>query len=335
MSSGGGASPALYLLAGPEEGEKDTYVRRLIERIGRESGGPPEVHRFYAFDADLREVLSVLANGSLFAGFRLALLANAEQLTHKRDLDLLADYCAHPPPGSALVLLSSEVGRIDKRVERLVPRENKVIFWELFDNQKQGWIANFFRARRIQIEPAAVAFLLEMVENNTRELQATCERLALFFGPGARIGYEEVEKTLYHSKDENVFTLFEKLAARDLEASLEVLASILLARDSDAVQLLAVLAGQFRKLLSLKLLLADNFSAAEAAERLRLSGKRVQRIFAEAARRYSREELESITVLTAAWDLRARSLKASLQPLLLEMYLYYVVVRGGRAAALA
>jgi len=319
-------SPAgLYLLAGPEEGEKDAYLRRLLERIGKESGGPPEVHRFYAFDSDLGEVLAVLANGSLFAGFRLGLLQGAEELNRKRDVDLLAEYCARASRDSALVLLSSEVGRIDKRVERLVPRENKVIFWELFESQKQGWLANFFRSRRIKVEPAAAAFLLDMVENNTRELQAVCERLALFFGPDSTIGYEDVEKILYPSREENVVTLFERLPARELEPCLEVLAKILLSRDSDAVQLLAVLAGQFRKLLALKRLLSDHFSPEEAAERLELRGKRVQRIFGEAARRYSREELERITVLTAACDQRARSLKSSLHPALLELYLYEVV----------
>jgi DNA polymerase-3 subunit delta len=65
---------------------------------------------------------------------------------------------------------------VDKRIERLVPKENKVIFWELFESQKQGWVNNFFRARGLSVEPEAVDFLLDMVENNTRELQAICER---------------------------------------------------------------------------------------------------------------------------------------------------------------
>ena len=319
----------LYLLLGPEEGEKDAFVRRLLERIAKERGEPPEVHRFYPFEADLHEVLAVLANGSLFAGFRVAVLANAEELKTKRDVELLGGYTAHPPPDTALLLLSAEVGRVDKRIERLVDKEHKVIFWELFESQKLGWVNNFFRTRGLQVDPAAVDFLLDMVENNTRELAATCERLALFFGPGARVGYDDVERLLYHSKEETVFTLFEKLAARDLEGGLEVLAKIQLSRDADAVQLLAVLAGQFRRLFAFQRLLRASYGAAEAAERLEIRGKRVQQTFAEAARRFSLEELRRITRLTALFDFRARSLKAALHPALLQLYLYYAVVRGG------
>jgi DNA polymerase-3 subunit delta len=320
-----------HLLLGPEAGEKEAFVRRLLERLGKEHGGPPEVHRYYPFEDDLTEALATLSNGSLFAAHRVLFLNNAEALTRKRELDLLADYCAHPAPDSTLVLLSDEVTRVDPRLVELVPRENKVIFWELFENQKQGWIVNFFRTRGIQVEPQAVEFLLDMVDNDTRTLAGTCEKLALFFGTGSRVGYDEVEKILFHSKEENVFTLFERLAHRDFAGSLEVLAQILLAREADAVQLLAVLAGQYRKLLGMKRLLAARYSAEDAVQKLKIrGGKRVQRIYAEGCRRYGISELESILRLSARFDLRVRSLKSTLHGLLLELYLYYAALRGGR-----
>ena len=322
-------SGGLYLLLGPEEGEKDAFVRRLLEQIARERGGPPEVHRYYPFETDLSEALAMLANGSLFAAFRLAVYHNAEELRSKQAVDLLAGYAAHPSPDTALLLLSPEVARMDKRIERLVSREHKVIFWELFESQKQGWVNNFFRGRGMSIEPEAVDFLLDMVENNTRELQAICERLALFFGKGARVGYAEVERLLYHSKEENGFTLFERLAARNLADCLEVLAKILLSRDSDAVQLLALLAAQVRTLFAFRRLLAANYTVEDAAERLNIRGKRVQQTYAGASKRYSPEELARILRLTALFDHRARSLKAALHPTLLQLYLYYAVVRGG------
>jgi DNA polymerase-3 subunit delta len=323
------AAGGLYLLLGPEEGEKDAFVRRLLEQIAREHGGPPEVHRYYPFETDLSEALAALANGSLFSAFRVAVYRSAEELRSKREVDLLAGYAAHPGPGTALLLESPEVGRVDKRIERLVAGEHKVIFWELFERQKQGWVSNFFRTRGMSIEPEAVDFLLDMVENNTRELQAICERLALFFGKGARVGYAEVERLLYHSKEENGFTLFERLAARDLTDCLEVLSKILLSRDSDAVALLALLAGQVRTLFAFQRLLAANYTVEDAAQRLNIRGKRVQQTFAGAAKRYSLEELARILRLTALFDQRARSLKAALHPALLQLYLYYAVVRGG------
>jgi DNA polymerase-3 subunit delta len=214
----------------------------------------------------------------------------------------------------------------------MVPKENKVIFWELFENQKKGWIANYFRKQRIEIDPQASLFLLEMVENNTRELRDTCEKLSLFFGEGSRIGYADVEKILYHSKDENVFTLFESVAARDFAAALEVLNQLLLSRDTDPVGLLAGILNQVRKLRNLKALVEQRYSLEEAFSRLKIRGKKVQKIYADGLRAYTLAELRDIVQLIARFDRRARSLKSTLQACLLQLFLYYLVVRGGRGS---
>jgi len=57
----------------------------------------------------------------------------------------------------------------------------------------------------------------------------------------------------------------------------------------------------------------------------------VQQTYAGGARRYNLEELARLLRLLALFDCRARSLKAALHPALLELFLYYAVVRGGYA----
>jgi DNA polymerase-3 subunit delta len=325
-------SDALYLLLGPEEGEKESFVGRLIQRITKSIGEAPEIHRFYAFDSDIAEVLATLRNGTLFSSYRVALLRNVELLSKKKDLDQLVEYASSPAARSSLVMLSKQIGRIDRRLEKVVPRQNRVIFWELFENQKMGWIHNFFSKRNIRINPQAAAFLLEMVENNTRELKDTCEKLSLFFGQGSEIEYSDVEKILYHSKDENVFTLFDKVSARDLDASLEILAKLLLSREADPVGLLAGILMQVRRLKRVKQLIESRYSYQEAFSRVNMSSKRMQKIYAEGCRRYTLEELRAIIRLIARFDCRVRSLGSVLHPTLLQLFLYYLIVRGGEGS---
>jgi DNA polymerase-3 subunit delta len=354
-------SDALYLLLGPEEGEKDTFIRRLLERIAKKTGEEPEVHRFYAFENALPEVLAHLRNGSLFAQHRVVVLRGVEEIRRKGDLELLAGYGERPAPDTTLLLISEEVGRIDERLRKLVPTENQQIFWELFENQKMGWIVGFFRQRGLEIEPEAAEFLLEMVENNTRALRDTCERIAVYLGSGAapgggtapgsgaagaavastraprgvaapagRIALGDIEELLFHSKEENVFSLFERMSVRDFGASLEVLDKILLSRETDAVQLLAGLLSQYRKLLTVKLLTEQRYSPPEAFARAGVRGKRIQRLYAEAARRYSLEELRNIVQVVAVFDRRVREFKTTLHVCLLQLFVYHAVVNGGR-----
>ena len=192
-----------------------------------------------------------------------------------------------------------------------------------------GWILNFFKKRKIRIDSQAASFLLEMVENNTKELKEICEKLSIFFGKGSEIGYADVEKILYHSKDENVFTLFDKIAARDLDASLEVLAKLLLSREADPVGLLAGLLFQVRRLKALKLLIEKRYSYQEAFVQAKITGKRMQKIYSSALQHYTLRELQAIVQLIARFDYRVRSLGSVLHPNLLQLFLYYLIVRGG------
>ncbi len=62
---------AVYLLLGPEVGEKDAFLQRLAGQLAKQAGGKPEIHRFYAFDVELAAVLATLRNGALFSPHRV------------------------------------------------------------------------------------------------------------------------------------------------------------------------------------------------------------------------------------------------------------------------
>jgi DNA polymerase-3 subunit delta len=321
----------VYLLLGPEEGEKDLYIQKLIDAIAKRTGARPEIHRHYPFESSLMDILAVLRNGSLFSSSRLVIMNDVEEITAARDLRLLAEYCAAPAAESTLLLLSHGF-RVKNELEKLVAKANRVVFWELFENQKIGWIVNFFKQHGISIDAQASAFLLDMVENNTKQLKGICEKLVLFFGHQDRIRFEDIETLIYHSKEENVYTLFDKVVQKDLAASLAVLQKILLSREAEPVQLVSGLLFQFRKLMGLKKLLDQGYQPGEAFSRLAVRGKRVQRVLQEGCRRYSREELSSILMLFAAVDVELRSLKSGIHTLILQYFLYSVIARGGRRA---
>ncbi len=338
---GGTRPPAVRLLLGPEEGEKAAFIEKIRAELEQQGGEAPEVSRFYAGESRVADVLLCLRNQTLFARHRLVILFNAEEVRRAEDVAALVEYAAAPAPDATLLLVSagfaSDIDRKltgDQRrnVHGAVPFEHQKVFWELFDNQKQGWITGYFRQRKITIAPDAVEHILDMVENNTRDMRSECERLALFFGPGATIGREEIEHYIYHSTEENVFTLFERLCARQLPAAAEVLDAILLSREAEATQIAAGLAMQFRRLAALKRMVADNYPPADAFPKLRIFSRRNQKTYTEGSTAFTLEELETIAQLLTAFDERFRSIRSDLHGLLLHLLVYYIVRRAGRGA---
>ena len=323
----------VYLLLGPEEGQKTDAISALVAGLAARVGEQPEIHRFYAFESPVPAVISTLRNMSLFARHRVAILSSAEEIRKKEDVEACLDYISSPSPDATLILVSSELARgVDRKIVAAVPKEAQRVFWEMYESQKSGWIINFFKQREITVERSAVEYLLEVVENNTRDLRTECEKLALFFGKGSTVTLESVEQYIYHSKEENVFTLFDQVSSRNLLSAEEVLEKLLLSKEAEGTQITSGLLWQFRKLSGLKRLLDDNYDAAEALTRSGVTSKKGQRTYGEANKNYSREELESISLLLTEFDSRFRSLKTDLHALLLHLMLYYIVVRGGGGA---
>jgi DNA polymerase-3 subunit delta len=323
-----------YLLAGPEEGQKDERVAAIARLIEAKTGEPPERHRFHAFETRMADLVMVLSNRSLFAKHRLVLVADAENIKGKAEAEILAAYLAAPADDATLVLTTSSLpGALDASIVKLVPKPAQVIFWEMFDSAKKGWIINFFRQRKVALEPGVVDHILDMVTNNTRELAAECERLALYVGPGAVLDLERAEQYLYHSKEENVFTLFDQLAARDHAGGQEVLDKILLSGDADPQQVTAGLLWQFGRIVKYRRLVdRDHYNPEEALGTLKIRGKRNQATVLAAAKAYPAGELDAIVALLAETDARFRMGKADLHPLMLQMAVHYITRNGGRGA---
>lgn len=320
---------AVHLLLGPETGEKDRFLDELKAGIKKASGAPPEVTTAYTFDTQIGDLLAILRNGSLFSAHRLVVLKGADAITKKADIELLAEYCAHPVSEATLCLIADTTS-VDKRLEKAVPAQAKRIFWELFENQKRSWLGKYFRDAGISISPAASELLLEMVENNTHDMRVECDKLTLFFGKGSKIEESDIESYIYHSKEENVFTLFDRVAAKDFAGALEVIGSILLSGEANGISLLSGLLWQFRRLHEVRTLLDNNYGTTEACAKAGIRSKRQQRTYLEGSKSYGTRDLERIISLVARYDALLRSMRSEVQGLLLELFLYYCIVKRGR-----
>ena len=108
----------LYLFTGPEAGERSDVVNELFKMYEKKLG-TVELHRFYASETSIADVISLLMNGSLFASFRFVVLNNAEAVKKKEDIELISEWLASNDGNSALVLLSDEIS-VEKKLENLL-----------------------------------------------------------------------------------------------------------------------------------------------------------------------------------------------------------------------
>jgi DNA polymerase-3 subunit delta len=315
-------------MLGPESGQKEEElegIRTALKSLENES---PEEHRIYPYRIDMTELVGVLRNQSLFSRHRLVIVYEAHSISKKADIDILVDYLEDPSESSTLCLVSDEY-HLDRRIEKVATKKRVKIYWELFENQKRSWIQTFFRQKGFTISPEAVELVLELVENDTADLRRECEKLVVYFDSGRPIGESEVEELLFHSKNENVFSLFERIAEADLAATLETFHAIALSGSVEPGQILGGLTWQVRRLLSFRRLKRAHYSDDDIARQLGIRGKRNLRTYQTGARNYSEGDLEMMFVRTTEYDALFREMRTEIDRKILELYFYELIVTRG------
>jgi DNA polymerase-3 subunit delta len=307
-----------FIFLGPELGEKleavDALRKTLVGRGGSSGqSGQCEETSFYPGETPVPQIVSVIKNGSLFSESRIFIIKNSE-LVKKADADLLISCLENPGDDTIVLLLSDEI-KIDKHLEDAVPKQNKRIFWELFENKKTEWVKAFFRRNGCRVDDGAVLAILEMVENNTDALGRECLRLALFLGKDKVIGAADVESCLSHTREESGFTLFACIARGNLTGSLDIARALLGAKQSTQA-ISASLAWCFRKLRDYVGLTEHGAANDFELKKIGLGSPKIRADYVEAGRRW--KDPGRALALIAEYDYRFRSTASAFEEIIMD-----------------
>lgn len=319
---------SIEILAGPETGRRNERIAQIREACAKEWGSPPEEHKLYAFETDVQDLLGILRNGSLFSVGKLVILFGAESVKGKADTAALAAYIRNPAESTTLLLVTEGYG-LEKALEEAAGKDRKRTFWELGEGEKAQWVREFFRREGLEAEAEAVDMILELVENNTEALKAECSRLALFCPRGSRLTSDSVESYIAHNREEDAFSLFDRMASGSLEKALETLDAILVSREGTGIGLLAGLLWSFRRLKSLHEALELGTPYDQAARSLRITSRKLRAVYDSARRRWPPAVCSALTAFGVETDAQLRSLGAGYERLLLELFVYACVVKKG------
>ena len=327
----------IFLYIGQEFGLRNEAIENYKTSVEKKFGSL-DYHLLYAQDVSIGEVISILQGGSLFANARFVVLRNAELIKNKEDIELLRNWITGIKNQSyedAFLFLVSDENSVDKKLENLVPKENKQIFWEMFENKKEEWISNFFSKNGYKIQDEAVSAILEMIENNTEALRNECSRFFLCFEKGHIITEEDVEDILSHNREESPFSLFNSITdytksdSARLENALLILQKIRNSKESNGIQFIAGLTWCFRKL---KLWFEINPNGLAPEFELKKSGfssKKMQNQYKNATRIWNYNQTNKIIAYLAKTDTEIRTMGTATETNLLELLMYSIIKKKG------
>ena len=329
------ASVPVYLFAGPEVGEKNDEILKLRVQSRKKYGALDE-YTFYTADTRIADVMSILLNESLFADARFIVLNGAEQIKKKEDIEMLSSWINSSVNSTSTLILVTDENSCDKKLEALIPKENKRVFWEMYENRKEQWLIDFFKKNGYGITPDAVSMILDMVENNTESMRTECSRFFLCFQKPYTVTEEDVQKLLSHNREESAFSLFDSLCdvsrspTARLETALSILQKLRLSKESSGVQLIAGLTYCFRRLRAWHSLLAVNPHPSDFELKTHGFGfKNVQTQYRNASKIWDSFAVTNILAALARSDMEIRTYGTVQEDTILNLLLYSIVLKNG------
>ncbi|MCL2599685.1 MAG: DNA polymerase III subunit delta [Treponema sp.] len=314
-----------HILLGPEIGKRQDAIDDIRKRLSK--GGAPEELVFYAGETPAVKIANAVQNHSLFAQARLFIVKNADQIKKKDEVSLVASCMEELEPESVMILVSDEF-KLAAGLDNCCPRENRKVFYEMFENQKTEWVQSFFRRESRNITPDGIDMILEMVENNTDALRRECSRLMLFLPNDRPIEADDIEKWLSHNREESAFTLFSRIAAGDAPKAIETLHTLLAAKESPQ-GILAGLTWCLRKQRDYQALLRNGHGDNSfELKKIGLSSPKAKSDHAAAARRYTAAAVDACLAITAEYDVLTRSSGTALESVLMDTYVLKVMGRA-------
>lgn len=331
----------IYLLLGPEKGQKQDRISQIRSQLNNQFGEEIEYSKYYAFDDNIDQMYIELNNSSLFSSHSLIVLHNIDSLKSQEAKDLIR-YIENPSDSSTLILDSDEFSLkspLTKVATLLKPQTT--IFWGLQENQLFSWVKSFFNQKNLQIDQDAIQYILDQVDNDTFELKIICNQLAFYFevnNKKSSIGENEIESFVHHSKNETAFSLFSTIAQGDLRRSLEI-ANVILERDNTAsFTLIPGLLWSFRRLTSIAYQMDSGISQREAFAKAKIFTKvnairnrKDQETYSNALKLYSYKDCQRIVEQLLESDMIIRTASSDLMKIYIEKMIYTIIVNKGKS----
>ena len=200
----GNIKPIYFLM-----GEEPYYIDRITEYLEDnlltqdEKGFNQMV--LYGRDTTIDDIVANAKRYPMMAERQVVIVKEAQDLS--RTIEQLERYAENPQPTTVLVF-AYKYKTLDKRKKITKILEKNGLVYEskkMYDNQVGEWIKRILKGRGYDIEPKAMAMLVEFLGNDLSRIANDLKKLEIILPKGSTITPNHIEENIGFSKDFNVF----------------------------------------------------------------------------------------------------------------------------------
>ena len=250
---------------------------------------PDEEREFNVGQYDMETVpLSTALDDAMsvpfFGEYRLVMITNPYFLTGENkksklehDVNGLMNYIQNPQPTTILVIIAP-YPKLDerKKIVKLLKQNGNVVDNHLMtEKEVQAELTHVLKQKKVEIEPQAMQLLLEKTGSKIEMAINELQKLMIAAGKERLITAEYVEQLVSASLEQNVFDLIDLVMHHNGAAALKMYHE-LLDQQEEPLKINAILLGNFRLLLQVKVLHKHGYAQGNIAGTLKVHPYRVK-----------------------------------------------------------
>ncbi|MEW4354112.1 DNA polymerase III subunit delta [Streptococcus pneumoniae] len=265
--------PSLTVLTGDDVGQFEELKRVFLDKIGYDRADL-NISYFDMKEAQYSDVENDLISLPFFEDEKLVILDHFLDLTTAKkrylsdeDLKAFEAYLEEPVPTTRLIIFSE--GKLDskRRLVKLLKRDGKLIE---ANEPKEEEIRNYFsqlaHEKGLQFAPQVFEELLLKSSFQFSEMSKNLAFLESYKETGT-ISSEDIVEAIPKTLQDNIFDLTQLILSRKIDLARSLVQDLRL-QGEDEIKLIAIMLGQFRTFLQVKLLSKEARSEVQIASDL-------------------------------------------------------------------
>lgn len=215
-----------YFIFGEEKYLHDDLIGRIIKIAVNPATRDFNLDLFYANDVEIERVIQVVRSYPMMDSRRLVIIKEIQEFK-PADLKHLLGYISSPSATSCLIMTMAEKLRSNKALSTLADQTTAIDCRQLYDSEVVGWVQNYLKVRKLEIEAPAMTLLQAQIGNSLQNLVNELEKIQINILPRNRITVADVESVSSISKQFNVFELCNAVGERHLARGITILQHLL------------------------------------------------------------------------------------------------------------
>jgi DNA polymerase-3 subunit delta len=307
------AAEPVYLVRGDDPSLVSEALTSLLAELAGDDAGLA-VEDLTGDEPDVGAIVDASCTPPFLADRRVIVVRDVGRI-RTDDAAPLVDYLADPLPTTVLVLVAGG-GQTPTRLLNAVKKAGHVIDAVPDARARKSWLVDRMKAADVKLDAPAGELIRVHLGEDIGRLQSLLDVLSAAYGPGAKVGVDEVRPFLGEAGGVAPWDLTDAIDSGDTAAALGHLHRMMEAGGRHPLVIMATLHNHVANMLRVDG--ADIGGEAEAAQLLGIHPFRAGKVLAQ-ARRLGSDNIARAIELLAQADMDLRGLKAWSPELVLEV----------------